>query len=104
MSTTREGGTARPQSRPDGGFGWHRDWSTTDGHRRARLLYAIARIMQKNARLFAVLESLDNGKPIRESRDIDVPLAIRHFYYHAGLAQLVATEMPAHGRWASAGR
>ncbi len=61
---------------------------------RARVLYAIARILQKHSRLFAVLETLDNGKPIRESRDIDVPLAIRHFYYHAGLAQLMPTELP----------
>jgi aldehyde dehydrogenase (NAD+) len=51
---------------------------------RARFLYALARLVQKHARLFAVLETLDNGKPIRESRDIDVPLVARHFYYHAG--------------------
>ena len=65
-----------------------------DAHRRARVLYAIARGMQKNARLLAVMESLDNGKPIRESRDIDVPLAIRHFYYHAGMATLMDSELP----------
>ncbi|MGR3492432.1 MAG: aldehyde dehydrogenase family protein, partial [Shimia sp.] len=65
-----------------------------DGHKRARVLYAIARLLQKHARLFAVLETLDNGKPIRESRDIDIPLAQRHFYYHAGLAQLMAEELP----------
>lgn len=65
-----------------------------DGHKRARVLYALARLMQKNARLLAVIESLDNGKPIRESRDIDVPLAIRHFYYHAGMAQLMQAELP----------
>ncbi|WP_281980975.1 aldehyde dehydrogenase family protein [Thalassorhabdomicrobium marinisediminis] len=65
-----------------------------DGAARARVLYAIARLMQKNARLLAVMESLDNGKPIRESRDIDVPLAIRHFYHHAGFAQLMEDEMP----------
>ena len=51
-----------------------------DPKRRARCLYALARMVQKNARLFATLETLDNGKPIRESRDIDVPLAQRHFY------------------------
>jgi aldehyde dehydrogenase (NAD+) len=61
---------------------------------RARVLYAIARLMQKHARLLAVMETLDNGKPIRESRDIDIPLAIRHFYYHAGMAQLMEDEMP----------
>ncbi len=63
-------------------------------HARARVLYAIARLMQKHARLLAVMETLDNGKPIRESRDIDVPLAIRHFYYHAGMAQLMDAELP----------
>ncbi len=65
-----------------------------DGHARARILYAIARLLQKQSRLFAVLETLDNGKPIRESRDIDVPLAQRHFYYHAGMAQLMDSELP----------
>ena len=64
------------------------------GHKRARVLYAIARGMQKHARLLAVMETLDNGKPIRESRDIDVPLAIRHFYHHAGFAQLMKDELP----------
>ncbi len=58
------------------------------------MLYAIARLMQKQSRLFAVLETLDNGKPIRESRDIDVPLAQRHFYFHAGMAQLMEAELP----------
>jgi aldehyde dehydrogenase (NAD+) len=64
------------------------------GHKRARVLYAIARLMQKHARLLAVMETLDNGKPIREARDIDVPLAIRHFYHHAGFAQLMQDELP----------
>ena len=61
---------------------------------RARVLYALARMVQKQSRLFAVLETLDNGKPIRESRDIDIPLVARHFYYHAGMAQLMEDEMP----------
>jgi len=69
-------------------------WEKLGGHGRARILYAIARMMQKQARLLAVLETLDNGKPIRESRDIDVPLAVRHFYYHAGMAQLMEAELP----------
>lgn len=69
-------------------------WARTSGAQRARILYALARLVQKHARLFAVLESLDNGKPIRESRDIDIPLVARHFYYHAGLAQLLETEKP----------
>lgn len=69
-------------------------WEKLGGHGRARVLYAIARALQKHSRLFAVLESLDNGKPIRESRDIDIPLAQRHFYYHAGMAQLMESELP----------
>lgn len=69
------------------------EWSQTSGHVRARYLYAIARNIQKHARLFSVLESMDNGKPIRESRDIDIPLVARHFYHHAGWAQLMSTEM-----------
>lgn len=69
-------------------------WAALGGAGRARYLYAIARLMQKHSRLFAVLETLDNGKPIRESRDIDIPLAQRHFYYHAGMAQLMESELP----------
>jgi aldehyde dehydrogenase (NAD+) len=69
-------------------------WEKLGGHGRAKVLYAIARLMQKHSRLFAVLETLDNGKPVRESRDIDVPLVARHFYYHAGAAQLMAADMP----------
>jgi len=69
-------------------------WQQLGGHGRARYLYAIARQLQKNARLFAVLESIDNGKPIRESRDIDIPLVARHFYHHAGWAQLLEREFP----------
>jgi aldehyde dehydrogenase (NAD+) len=69
-------------------------WGRTPGHERARVLYALARLVQKHSRLFAVLETLDNGKPIRESRDIDIPLVARHFYYHAGLAQLMDSELP----------
>jgi len=70
------------------------DWAALSGHQRARYLYAIARQVQKHSRLFAVLESLDNGKPIRESRDIDIPLVARHFYYHAGWAQVRDRELP----------
>ena len=69
-------------------------WSALAGHERARYLYAIARAVAKHARVFAVLESLDNGKPIRETRDIDVPVVIRHFYYHAGWAQTMESEFP----------
>jgi aldehyde dehydrogenase (NAD+) len=69
-------------------------WSSLPGDVRARHLYALARHIQKRERLLAVLESLDNGKPIRESRDIDVPLVARHFYHHAGWAELAETEFP----------
>ena len=69
-------------------------WERLGGPGRARYFYALARLLQKHSRLFAVLETLDNGKPIRESRDIDVPLAQRHFYFHAGMAQLMETELP----------
>jgi len=70
------------------------DWQALGGHGRARHLYALARAVQKHARLLAVLETLDNGKPIRETRDLDVPLVARHLYHHAGWAQLLETEFP----------
>jgi acyl-CoA reductase-like NAD-dependent aldehyde dehydrogenase len=61
-------------------------WSTMPAKERGKYLYRIARIMQERAREFAVVETLDNGKPIRESRDTDIPLAAAHFFYHAGWA------------------
>ena len=67
-------------------------WAALTPHARARYLYALAREVQRHSRLLAVLESLDNGKPIRETRDLDIPLVARHFYHHAGWAQLLATE------------
>jgi aldehyde dehydrogenase (NAD+) len=69
-------------------------WQALTGHQRARYLYALARQVQKHARRLAVLETLDNGKSIRESRDIDIPLVARHFYHHAGWAQLRDDEFP----------
>src|SRR5271168_2623974 len=69
-------------------------WQALKPHVRARYLYALARHVQKHARRLAVLETLDNGKPIRESRDIDIPLVARHFYHHAGWAQLLDQEFP----------
>ena len=69
-------------------------WRALTSHARARYLYALARLVQKHSRLLAVLETMDNGKPIRESRDIDIPLVARHFYYHAGWAQLLEQEFP----------
>jgi aldehyde dehydrogenase (NAD+) len=71
-------------------------WQSLTPHARARYLYALARQIQKHSRRLAVLETLDNGKPIRESRDIDIPLVARHFYYHAGWAQLLLQEFPGH--------
>jgi aldehyde dehydrogenase (NAD+) len=67
-------------------------WQGMGGHGRAKVMYALARLLQKHSRLFAVLETLDNGKTIRETRDIDLPLAARHFYHHAGWAQLQSEE------------
>lgn len=67
-------------------------WSKLPGHERAKYLYAIARHIQKRERFFAVLETMDNGKPIRETRDIDIPLVARHFYHHAGWAEMIETE------------
>ena len=71
-------------------------WLALGHHVRARYLYALARLVQKHSRLLSVLETMDNGKPIRESRDIDIPLVARHFYYHAGWAQLLDQEFPDH--------
>ena len=69
-------------------------WQEIGGHGRARHLYRLARQLQKRSRLFSVVESLDSGKPVRESRDLDIPLAARHFYHHAGWAQLLPDEFP----------
>lgn len=71
-------------------------WAALPGHERAKYLYALARLLQKRERFFSVLEVLDNGKPIREARDIDLPLAVRHFYHHAGWAEVAGAEFPAH--------
>jgi len=69
-------------------------WQALACHERARYLYALARQVQKHSRRLAVLETMDNGKSIRESRDIDIPLVARHFYHHAGWAQLLESEFP----------
>ena len=69
-------------------------WNSLTPHARARYLYALARQVQKHSRRLAVLETLDNGKPIRESRDIDIPLVARHFYHHSGWAQILKEEFP----------
>ncbi len=64
----------------------HIKWSKISSFDRSKYLYALARLIQKNSRFISVLETIDNGKPIRETRDIDIPLVARHFYYHAGWA------------------
>ncbi|MGB0904898.1 MAG: aldehyde dehydrogenase family protein, partial [Mangrovicoccus sp.] len=69
-------------------------WSDLGGHQRARLLYALARLVQKHARLFAVLESLDSGRALYQTRDRDIPAVARVFYHAAGLAQLMETTLP----------
>lgn len=69
-------------------------WAALPGHSRAKYLYAIARHIQKRERFLAVLETMDNGKTIRETRDIDIPTAARHFYHHAGWAELAESEFP----------
>ena len=79
-------------------------WAKLDDHDRARTLYALARGVQKHARLLAVLETLDTGKPIRESRDIDVALAARHLYHHAGHAALRGETVPGAKPWGVCGQ
>jgi aldehyde dehydrogenase (NAD+) len=69
-------------------------WSSWPAGERAKIIYRIARILQERAREFAVLESLDGGKPIRESRDVDLPLAAAHFFYYAGWADKLEYAFP----------
>jgi aldehyde dehydrogenase (NAD+) len=87
-------GTAEVDAAVEAARAAQKAWWELGGHGRARHLYALARHVQKNARLLAVLETMDNGKPIRETRDLDVPLVARHFYHHAGWAQLMERELP----------
>src|SRR5262249_48489961 len=85
--TSAGGGGRRPDLDARGARqAYDRYWGTMPGRERAKYLYRIARAIQERAREFAVLESLDNGKPIKESRDVDIPLAAAHFFYHAGWA------------------
>ena len=79
-------------------------WSKLSGYERGKFLYAIARMIQKHSRLFAVLETMDNGKPIRESRDADIPLVARHFYHHAGWATHLEREFPDHAPYGVCGQ
>ncbi len=72
----------------------YESWSNISGSERGKYIYRIARLMQERAREFAVVESLDGGKPIRESRDIDIPLAANHFFYYAGWADKLDYAFP----------
>lgn len=92
LAMVAQGGAAEVDAAVAAARQAYKSWSALPGNSRARYLYAIARLLQKRERFFSVLESMDNGKPIRESRDIDIPLAARHFYHHAGWADLIATE------------
>ncbi|KAJ1131649.1 hypothetical protein NDU88_009984 [Pleurodeles waltl] len=93
LATTLQGEDEDVEAAVDAAKKAFETWSKLPCHVRARHLYSIARTVQKHQRLLSVLESLDNGKPIRESRDCDLPLVVRHFYHHAGWAQLRDTEM-----------
>lgn len=71
-----------------------KSWSNLEGKERGKYVFRIARLIQERAREFAVIESLDGGKPIRESRDIDIPLAANHFFYYAGWADKLEYAFP----------
>jgi aldehyde dehydrogenase (NAD+) len=94
LATVSQGSAADIDSAVRAARGAFSKWQAVPAHQRARYLYAMARAVQRHSRRLAVLETLDNGKPIRESRDIDIPLVARHFYHHAGWAQLLDQEFP----------
>ena len=94
LAEIAQGGPADVNAAVKAARGALKGWQKLTGHERAKYLYALARQVQKHSRRLAVLETMDNGKPIRESRDIDIPLVARHFYHHAGWAQLVEREFP----------
>src|SRR2546428_10282327 len=94
LATVAQGSAADVDSAVKAARGALPAWQSLPPHARARYLYALARTVQKHSRRLAVLETMDNGKPIRESRDIDIPLVARHFYHHAGWAQLLEQEFP----------
>ena len=96
LATVAQGGKAEVDAAVEAARKAFKPWAALGGDGRARYLYAIARILQKRERFFSVLETMDNGKPIRESRDIDIPLVVRHFYHHAGWAELLDSEFPNH--------
>lgn len=73
-----------------------KDWAKTSGHKRAAYLRALARLIEKHAGVLAILEALDNGKPIRETTNVDIPASVQHFDHHAGWAELIEAEFPGH--------
>ncbi|MCC6592184.1 MAG: aldehyde dehydrogenase family protein, partial [Xanthomonadales bacterium] len=73
---------------------YERTWSKLSGRERGKYLFRIARLIQERSRELAVLESMDNGKPIRESRDVDLPLVAAHFFYYAGWADKLEYALP----------
>ena len=96
LATVAQGGKAEVDAAVEAARKALKPWAALGGDGRARYLYALARLLQKRERFFSVLETMDNGKPIRESRDIDIPLVVRHFYHHAGWAELLESEFPDH--------
>jgi aldehyde dehydrogenase (NAD+) len=94
LASVAQGSTADIDAAVKSAGGALPEWQSLSPHARARYLYALARQVQKHSRRLAVLETMDNGKPIRESRDLDIPLVARHFYHHAGWAQLLPQEFP----------
>jgi aldehyde dehydrogenase (NAD+) len=76
------------------GKAWESEWRDVPGSERAKYLYRVARALQERSREFAVLESIDGGKPIKESRDVDLPLAAAHFFYYAGWADKLEYAFP----------
>ncbi|CAD6518597.1 NAD/NADP-dependent betaine aldehyde dehydrogenase [Paraburkholderia hiiakae] len=93
LATVAQGGAADVAAAVAAARAAQPEWYAMGGAARARHLYALSRMVQRHSRLFAVLEALDNGKPIREARDIDIPLVARHFLHHAGWAQLQENEL-----------
>ena len=94
LASVAQGSSADVDAAVAAARGALKGWQKIGGHARARYLYALARLVQKHSRWLAVLETMDNGKPIRESRDLDIPLLARHFYHHAGWAQILESEFP----------
>ncbi|HZA82512.1 MAG TPA: aldehyde dehydrogenase family protein [Actinomycetes bacterium] len=94
LSSVAEAGDEDVDAAVKAARGAYKVWSRLSGAERAKYLYRIARVLQERAREFAVLESMNGGKPIKESRDVDLPLAAAHFFYHAGWADKLDYAFP----------